>query len=886
MFVVKRNGNKEQVKFDKITSRLQKLIENECVDPILITQKLSNRIYPGITTTELDILASQICMDMIMENPDFGKLGAKIAISNHQKNTDVSFIKVIEKLKNNKDINGNDSPLINDEVYEIANKYYVEIDNIIDMERDYLLDFFGFKTLEKSYLLKCGADKKTKKIVERPQHLFMRVAIGIHGDDIKSVKKLYDNLSLKMYTHATPTLFNAGMPFQQLSSCYLLGTEDSIEGIFETITDCAKISKWSGGIGVHISNIRANGSYIRKTAGYSDGILPMLKVYNDTARYINQGGGKRNGSFAMYLEPYHADIFDFLDAKKNIGSDEIRARDLFYALWVPDLFMETIEKDGDWYLMCPNICPGLPDVYGEEFNTLYNKYVEEGKYVKKIKARDLWKAVIGAQVELGIPYIGYKDHVNRKNNQKNIGTIKSSNLCIEINEVSNSTETAVCNLASVCLPSIIKKPDSLLQYKNTEWLSLLSNEEKEVIKIIFSGELFLYSNEDCMYCKLLKTLLKETKLLYTEIEGDTAEKYRIISEPSLSVVKPFETVPQLFTKYEGKIYHIGGYDDTWKLLKPRISYKTLYNLSYELIGNLNKVIDKNFYPTEKTKLSNMRHRPTGLGVQGLADVFMCLKIPFDSEEARQINKDIFETMYFGAVSASCDIASKEGPYSTFEGSPMSKGEFQFNMWGLKEEELSGKWNWKELRERVIKNGVRNSLLIALMPTASTSQIMGSVVECFEPLSSNLYARRTLAGEFTVINPYLIEDLVSLDIWNEETQNRLQYDRGSVQNIKGLPKFLKDVYRTAYEIPQKSIITMSAERGPFVCQSQSLNLFFDKPDFKKLTASHFAGWKMGLKTGSYYIRSKPAITSQRFGMDITKEKAMKEEDEKECLSCGA
>jgi len=885
MFVVKRDGNKEQVKFDKITSRLQKLIDNECVDPILITQKLSNRIFPGITTTELDILASQICMDMVMENPDFGKLGAKIAISNHQKNTDVSFAKVIEKLKNNKDINGNDSSLINNEVYDIANKYYVEIDSMIDMNRDYLLDFFGFKTLEKSYLLKCGADIKTKKIVERPQHLFMRVAIGIHGDDLKSVKKLYNNLSLKMYTHATPTLFNAGLPFQQLSSCYLLGTEDSVEGIFETITDCAKISKWSGGIGVHISNIRANGSYIRKTAGYSDGILPMLKVYNDTARYINQSG-KRNGSFAMYLEPWHADVFDFLDAKKNIGSDEIRARDLFYALWVPDLFMETIEKDGDWYLMCPNICPGLPDVYGEEFNTLYNKYVEEGKYVKKIKARDLWKAIITTQVEVGIPYICYKDHVNKKSNQKNIGTVKSSNLCAEVVEVSNSVETSVCNLASICLPSIIKKHDSLLQYKNAEWISLLSNEEKEIVKNIFNGELFLYSKEDCMYCKLLKTLLKEAKLLYTEIDGDTAEKYRILSEPSLSVVKPFETVPQLFTRVKGKIYHIGGYDDTWKLLKPRISYKTLYNLSYELIGNLNKVIDKNFYPTEKTKLSNMRHRPTGLGVQGLADVFMCLKIPFDSDEARQINKDIFESMYFGAASASCDLASKEGAYSTFEGSPMSKGEFQFNLWGLKDEELSGKWDWGELRERVIKTGVRNSLLIALMPTASTSQIMGSVVECFEPLSSNLYARRTLAGEFTVINPYLIEDLISLDIWNEETQNRLQYDRGSVQNIKGLPKFLKDVYRTAYEIPQKSIITMSAERGPFVCQSQSLNLFFDKPDFKKLTAAHFAGWKMGLKTGSYYIRSKPALTSQRFGMDITKEKAMKEEDEKDCLSCGA
>ena len=820
---------------------------------------------------------------MVMDHPNFGVLGARIAISNHQKNTEQSFLAVLEKLANNRDVNGELSPLINEETLQIARMYESEIDEMIQIERDYLLDFFGFKTLERSYLLKAGTGNH-RVIVERPQHLFMRVAIGIHGDDMESVKRLYDNISLKRYTHATPTLFNAGLPINQLASCFLMGTEDSIEGIFGTITECAQISKWSGGIGVHISNIRAKGSYIRKTAGISDGILPMLKVYNDVARYINQGGGKRNGSFAMYLEVFHADIFDFLDAKKNIGSDEIRARDLFYSLWVCDLFMEKVEKEEDWYLMCPNQCPGLSDVYGEEFNELYMKYVSECKYIKKIKARDLWKAIIATQVEVGVPYIAYKDSVNRKTNQSNIGTIKSSNLCCEIMQISNQDETSVCNLASICLPSILKHPGNI--FETLAWRKLLTENETLTYIRIFEGKLKLFTRDDCVYCKLLKALLKNTGLEYDEINAEQAEKYRIMSEPSLSVVKPFETVPQLFTVYKGKTHHIGGYDDTWQLLKPRIDHQMLYDLSYELIENLNKVIDKNFYPIEKTRVSNMRHRPTGLGVQGLGDLFMQLKLPFDSDEARVINKEIFETMYFGAMNASCDLAKKDGPYSTFEDSPLSRGNFQFNLWGMRDSELSEMWDWGELRDRIKEHGVRNSLLIALMPTASTSQIMGSIAEAFEPITSNLYARRTLAGEFTVINPYLVNDLIALEIWNEDTKNRLQYDRGSVQNIKGLPKFLKDIYRTAYEVPQKSIITMSAERGPFVCQSQSLNLFFEKPDFKKLTAAHFLGWKSGLKTGSYYIRSKPAVNSQRFGMDITTEKQMKEEDEKECLTCSA
>ena len=880
MYVIKRDGNKESVRFDKITNRLQKLVEFENIDPIIITQKLSSRIYPGITTTELDILASQICMAMVMDHPNYGNLGARIAISNHQKNTNESFYDVITELINNKDIHGNDSPLINENFYNIVKTHKDEIEKMIDMQRDFLLDFFGFKTLEKSYLLKAGTGK-VRKIVERPQHLFMRVAVAIHMDDLENVKKLYDNISLKRYTHATPTLFNSGMIHQQLSSCYLSATEDSIEGIFGTITECAKISKWSGGIGIHISNIRAKGSYIRKTAGHSDGIMPMLKVYNDVARYINQGGGKRNGSFAMYIEPWHADIFTFLDAKKNVGSDEIRARDLFYALWVPDLFMEMVKTEGDWYLMCPDMSPGLPDVYGEDFNKLYYKYVEEEKYIKKIKARDLWKSIISSQVETGVPYIGYKDHVNKKSNQKNIGTIKSSNLCIEISEVSNEDETAVCNLASICLPSVLSLPN-----KENINSDLYNTKEKENLNYIFNGKLKLFSKEDCDYCKLLKGLLKECKLEYEEIADYAADILRNKCKQDSRTLKPFATVPQLFSEYEENIYHFGGYDDVWKLLKPRINHKMLYDLSYELIENLNKVIDINYYPIEKTKTSNMRHRPVGLGVQGLADVFLQMKLSFDGEEARKINKEIFETMYFGAMNASHDIAITDGPYSTFDGSPLSEGKFQFNLWGIEDDKLSGRWNWNSLRKQIIKNGVRNSLLIALMPTASTSQIMGSFVEAFEPLSSNLYTRRTLAGEFTVINPYLIKDLISLDLWNDNIKTRLQYDKGSVQNIKELPKFLRDIYRTAYEIPQKSIITMSAERAIFVCQSQSLNLFFDKPDFAKLTASHFLGWNLGLKTGSYYIRSKPALNSQRFGIDITKEKSLKKEEEEECLNCGA
>jgi ribonucleoside-diphosphate reductase alpha subunit len=892
MFVIKRSGNKENVQFDKITSRLQKLLYgglDKTIDPVIITQKICSRMSSGITTTELDNLASQICMGMIIDNPDFGILGARIVISNHQKNTDDDFLSVVTELKNNKDIQGNLAPLVSDELYNIVSNNTEFLQNMIDFERDYLLDFFGFKTLERSYLLKVN-EGKLKRIVERPQHLFLRVAIGIHGDDFKSVKKTYDNMSLKNYTHATPTLFNAGTPHSQLSSCFLIGTEDSVEGIFETMTDCAKISKWSGGIGLHISNIRANGSYIRKTAGTSDGILPMLKVYNDIARYINQGGGKRNGSFAVYLEPHHADVIPFLEARKNVGPEELRARDLFYALWVSDYFMECIEKNQDWYLMDPDQSYGLNEVYGDEYTELYKQYVSEGKYFKKIKARELWEHIIASQIEHGMPYISYKDHVNRKSNQKHYGTIKSSNLCDEIVQYSDKNETAVCNLGSICLPKILEYPFT------NEWREL-SNKTLTSIYEDSSRILKLYSTSDCDYCKLLKALLKSCGLSYIEIDDVEADSLRIKHNPDS---KPFETVPQLFSVHNddfqescsepGYVVYLGDYSDNWKNLSPRINYTKLYELAYELTVNLNKVIDINFYPTEKTRISNMKHRPIGLGVQGLADVFMTMKLPFTSDEAREINKEIFETIYFGSMSASIDLAKRDGYYPTYNGSPLSEGKFQYNLWGVKDVDLSGRWKWGELRNKLLKYGSRNSLNIALMPTASTASIFGNV-ESFEAITSNLYTRNVLSGVFTMINKYLIKDLMDLEIWNQDTKDRLVYNKGSVQNLRALPKFLRDVYKTSFEIDQKQIIKMSAERGIFVCQSQSLNLFFDKPTFKELTACHFYGWKNGLKTGSYYIRTRSALSGQNFGLDPRKEKQLREEkisdvEDEGCLSCGA
>jgi ribonucleotide reductase alpha subunit len=1045
MYVTKRNGNKEKVHFDKITSRIEKLtsdLDKDIVDPSVITQKTCSSIYSGITTTELDNLACQICMNMVSEHPDYGILGSRIAISNHQKNTPEKFIDVVRTLYQNRDIQNNISPLVSDELLRISETYEDTLESMLDMKRDYLLDFFGFKTLERSYLLKINVDNgKGKKIIERPQHLFLRVAIGIHGDNLELVKRTYDSISLKQYTHATPTLFNAGTNTPQLSSCFLGYVEDSIEGIFDSYRECGIISKFAGGIGVHVSDIRSKGSYIRKTGGNSDGLMPLLKTYNSIARQFNQGG-KRLGSFAIYLEVFHADVFTFLEAKKNVGSDDERARDLFYALWVSDLFMEKVEKDSDWYLMDSNTCPNLPAVYGEEFNSLYNKYVSEGKFVKKIKARELWAAIIASQIEHGMPYICYKDHVNRKTNQQNLGTIRSSNLCVsgdtkiqikkdnkiqnipiidlsgqeievwngkvwsktivqktgenqkllkisfsnlaeikcteyhkfyiqdndgkeimheaknlkigmniipftrwsldssiseveisfrdikvvnieecpikedtfcfnepmehkgifngiiagncaEINLYSDVNEIAVCNLASICLPSILEYPNVEDISVNMPWYKLLSKEQQNLSKYFLIGELKLYTKEDCFYCKLLKKLLDNAKLKYKEIDSNEAEKLRIMSNTSLSVCKPFDTVPQLFSVLsKDDIQHLGGYDDCWKLLSPKINYKKLHSIAYDLVLNLNKVIDINFYPVEKTRVSNFKNRPLGIGVQGLANVFMLLRLPFTSDESRKINKNIFETIYHGAMNASVVLADKYGTYETFEGSPLSKGKFQFDLWELKKEELSGMWDWDEMRELVLSKGVRNSVLISLMPTASTASIFGNI-ESFEAITSNLYTRNVLSGVFTIINKHLVTDLIAMDLWNQDIKDKLFFYKGSVQKISEIPKQFRDIYKTVFEIDQKLLIKMSAERGPFICQSQSLNLFFENPTFKDLTSCHFYGWKQGLKTGSYYIRTKAAVSGQNFGMDINKEKMLQkqltekiDEEEEGCLNCSA
>jgi ribonucleoside-diphosphate reductase alpha subunit len=858
MQVLKRNSNKEFVKFDKITERLKHLLNNDLskiIDPVIITQKIATRIHDGITTSEIDELSSNICISMITVHPAYGKLAGRIVIDNHQKNTSPNFLHVIKILRANLGSNGKSSPLASKELEKIAEKHEQKIQNMLDFSRDHDLGYFGFKTLEKAYLKKVGS-----KIVERPQHLFMRVAIGIHGEDLDNIKETYDYLSLKYYTHATPTLFHAGTPRPQMSSCFLLdGSEDSVEGIYKSITNCALISKWAGGIGVHISGIRGSGSYINKTGGKSNGLMPMLKVYNDTARYINQSG-KRPGSFAMYIEPWHCDIFSFLDAKKNHGQEEERARDLFYALWIPDLFMERVSDDKDWTLMCPNEYPGLDDVYGDEFKTLYELYESKEKTVNRkhtrtIKARYLWKAIISSQVETGTPYMLYKDSCNKKSNQKNLGTIKSSNLCAEIIEYSTYNnknglpEAAVCNLASLCLPKILKDPD----------LSIFENKK-----------ITIYSKDNCGWCKLAKGTMKKLNIQYNEIllNNDTIEDF--FNEYNVS------TVPQIIIGEE----NIGGYDNLWKLVKPIIDFELLIKLAKSTTYNLNKIIDKNFYPIESTRLSNMTHRPIGIGVQGLADLFIKLRLPFTSEEAKEVNLKVFEAIYFGSLQASLDLAKKHGPYDSFEDSPLSKGKFQFDLWEKDKNYLSGLFDWESLRTDIIKYGVRNSLLIALMPTASTSQIMGNN-ECIEPYTSNIYKRRTLAGEFTIINEHLMEDLISMGMWDDEARSKLLYLRGSVQQLPNFPSLLKNVYKTVWEISQKECIRMTADRSRFVCQSQSFNLWFDNPTFKTLTNAHMFGWKQGLKTGSYYIRSKPKLNSQRFTMDPNKEK-----EYDECLNCGS
>jgi ribonucleoside-diphosphate reductase alpha chain len=782
MLVLKRDGRRESVKFDKITARIDKLcdkLDRRHVNPVTVAQKVIEGLYDGVTTNQLDNLAAEVAASLTTRHPDYAQLAARIAISNLHKTTSRSFSSTMKRLYTYVDPKtGENASMISKEAYEVIHQHAQTLDKAIDYDRDFNFDFFGFKTLERSYLLK--ADGKT---VERPQHLLMRVAVGIHMHDIERAIETYNLMSEKWFIHATPTLFNAGTPKPQMSSCFLLTMQgDSIEGIYDTLRQCALISQSAGGIGLSIHNIRATGSYIKGTNGTSNGIIPMLRVFNDTARYVDQGGGKRKGAFAIYLEPWHADIFEFLDLKKNHGKEELRARDLFYAMWTSDLFMKRVEAGDNWSLFCPHEAPGLAEVYGKEFEMLYEKYEREGRARRVVKAQDLWFAILESQIETGTPYMLFKDAANKKSNQRNLGTIKSSNLCTEIIEYTAPDEVAVCNLASLSLPRFV-------------------------------------------------------------IDGE-------------------------------------------------FDHQRLYEVTKVITRNLNRIIDRNYYPVPEARNSNMRHRPIGLGVQGLADVFALLRVPFDSDEAKKLNREIFETIYFGAMTASAELAEEEGAYETFAGSPVSKGIFQFDMWGV---EPTDRWDWIELKQKVRKTGVRNSLLVAPMPTASTSQILGNT-ECFEPYTSNIYSRRTLSGEFVVVNKHLLRDLVNAGIWNDDVKNELISANGSVQNISAIPQDLKDLYKTGWEISQKTLIDMSADRGAFICQSQSLNVFMNDVSFGKLTSMHFHSWRRGLKTGMYYLRTKAAADAIKFTVNTEKLEQPKAEtvevtagqscslDDPDCMSC--
>lgn len=748
--------------FDKITARVRNMCYglSSHVDPVKVAMRVIEGLYDGVSTSELDNLAAETAATMTVQHPDYAKLAARIAVSNLHKNTKKVFSEVMADLYNYVNPRtGKKAPLLSDETYNVIMTNAEKIDSTIIYNRDFGYDYFGFKTLERSYLLKINGE-----IAERPQHMLMRVAIGIHMEDIDEAIETYELMSKKFFTHATPTLFNAGTPKPQMSSCFLLQIQDdSIDGIYDTIKQTAQISQSAGGIGLSIHNVRATGSYIRGTNGTSNGIVPMLKVFNDTARYVDQGGGKRKGSFAIYMEPWHADVFDFLDLRKNTGAEENRARDLFYAMWIPDLFMKRVEENGDWTLMCPNECPHLFDTYGEEFEKLYTGYEKVGKGRKTIKARLLWEKILEAQIETGNPYMLYKDAANRKSNQKNLGTIRSSNLCTEIMEYTAKDEVAVCNLASIALPMFVDEDENGIKFFN---------------------------------------------------------------------------------------------------------HQKLHKITKKITRNLDTVIDRNYYPVKEAENSNFRHRPIGLGVQGLADAFILLRLPFTSDEAKKLNEEIFETIYFAAVTSSMEIAKAKEPYSSFKGSPMSLGEFQFNMWGVSEDELSGRWDWKALRKKVIKNGVRNSLLVAPMPTASTSQILGNN-EAFEPYTSNIYTRRVLSGEFIVVNKHLLEDLVDRGLWNNEMKETIMRANGSVQHIDNIPQELKDLYKTVWEMSMKDIIDMSRQRGYFIDQSQSLNLFMQDANYAKLTSMHFYAWKSGLKTGMYYLRTKSAVNATQFTVSNVK-----------------
>tara|TARA_B100000035_G_scaffold157816_1_gene134539 strand:+ start:43488 stop:46034 length:2547 start_codon:yes stop_codon:yes gene_type:complete len=842
--VTKRNGTKESISFDKILNRVKSLGDGLSINFTSLTKKIIDRLYDEIPTTLIDELTAQQCASLATTHPDYGILASKILISNCHKNTDGNFLQICEKLYQFKDIHENQSSILSDNQIELIRKNHTEYENMIDYKRDYLIDYFGFKTLERAYLLKING-----KIIERPQHMWMRVAICIHNGQIDKVKETYDFMSQKYFTHATPTLFNAGTPRPQLSSCYLIAMEsDSIRGIYNTLGDCAAISKWAGGIGLHIHNIRCAGSHIRGTNGTSNGIVPMLRVFNNTARYVDQGGGKRAGSFAIYLEPWHGDIEEFLEMKKNHGDEEARARDLFYALWIPDLFMKRISENGDWTLMCPDKCPGLSDVYGDEFDTLYQKYEKEGKGNKTMKARDLWFKILDSQIETGTPYMLYKDACNKKSNQKNIGTIKSSNLCTEIIEYSDDNETAVCNLASIALSKFVKDTKSP-----------------------FTDEITIYTKNDCKWCDLLKALLKRKSIEFKQIN---------INVDDFDEFKKTHNIETLPILYHGDKL-IGGYSATLNLLRNTFDYELLHKVTKVVTNNLNNVIDINFYPTDKTKRSNMRHRPIGIGVQGLADALAMMDIPFHSDDAKNINKLVFETMYHAALEMSMEIAKEKEPYSTFQGSPASQGILQFDMWNVTP---TDRYDWNLLKNNIKTHGIRNSLLLAPMPTASTSQILGNN-ECFEPFTSNIYVRRTIAGEFVCINKFLLKELIELGLWTDSIKNQIIKHSGSVQDVVGIPKALKEKYKIVWEIPMKHILEMAADRGAFICQSQSTNLWMKEPTYNKLTAMHFYAWKKGLKTGIYYLRTKAKAAPQQFTIEPDKNNNL-EDDEEDCLMCGS
>ena len=807
MRVTKRNGELEEVAFDKILSRVKKLGQEVGIhiNYQQLVIKIIDQLFDTISTTKIDELLAEQCASMSTLNPDYGTLAARIVVSNHQKNTNSHFSNIVNILYNFKNIHGITKPLLSDNLFKFTTEYIEEIEDMIDYERDYLIDYFGFKTLERAYLFKVGT-----KFIERPQHMWMRVAIGIHGnpktenpkETLRLVRETYDLMSLKFFTHATPTLFNAGTPRPQLSSCYLIAMEDdSLDGIYNTLHDCAQISKYAGGIGLHIHNIRAKGTHIQGTNGTSNGLVPMLRVFNNTARYIDQGGGKRNGSFAIYLEPWHPDISDFLELKKNHGDEELKARDLFYALWIPDLFMERIKSNGKWSLFCPNECPGLSNCYGQEFKDLYEKYEQQGKPRKTVLARDLWFQILDAQMETGTPYLLYKDAANNKSNQKNLGTIKSSNLCCEIVQYSDDKETAVCNLASIALPAFVNETTKQFDF----------NKLLEVTKVV--------------------------------------------------------------------------------------------------TNNLNRVIDINFYPTEKTRVSNFKHRPIGIGVQGLADAFILMDIAFHSEEAKQLNKEIFETIYYGALMKSNELAIErkttnlnkdisftkdeltklpdelKGSYSSFVGSPASQGILQFDMWhNFTGHSAILRYDWAALKTSIVNNGLRNSLLVAPMPTASTSQILG-YNECFEPITSNIYSRRTMAGEFVLPNKYLMKELIQMGLWNEQIKNNIIANKGSVQQLAVLPEHIRNKYKIVWEIPMKHLIDMATDRGVYICQSQSMNLWMEDPVYNKLTSMHFYAWEKGLKTGIYYLRRKAKHQAQQFTIEPDAKTNVKEEDEI-CEMCSA